>query len=170
VPHTVERIAFLGEYKKYAYDDIRRCVSHIKPHSDLFDNSIHFNLTFGVKLKPIALSKRIVKYMTKFELGHLVGQLDANISTLSTGEKQRIKLIRCILHDKPIWVLDEGTANLDADCELKVISLLRDIQIRKKKSVIHVTHNEGLTRFSDHLITIRNKKVDIQRTLRLPTL
>ncbi len=126
----------MGTYRHYTYDDIRRCVSHIKPHSDLFDHSIYFNLTFGVTIAPNTAGL-IDEYMRKFELGHLIGRFDENIHTLSTGEKQRIKLIRCILHDKPIWVLDEGTANIDHDCELRILKILRTIQQQTRKSVIH---------------------------------
>ena len=82
--------------------------------------------------------------MRHFGLGHVVGKLDASINTLSTGEKQRIKVIRCILHDKPIWVLDEGTSNLDVDCELIVLSRLREIQIQNRGTCNYETHNIDL--------------------------
>jgi ABC-type lipoprotein export system ATPase subunit len=158
-------IAFLGEYSNYSYDAIRRYVSHVRPHSDIFENkSIYFNLTFGVSLGSTHLKTLVGEYLEQFELGHLAAKLHAKIRTLSTGEKQRVKLIRCILHDKPIWVLDEGTANIDGDCEEKLLRLLRDIQIRKRKSVIHVTHNLAMTRFGDYLVTIQDKRVTIKKT------
>ena len=87
---------------------------------------------------------------------------------LSTGEKQRVKLVRCILQDKPIWLLDEGTANVDEHCELEMLHILREIQKRKRKSVIHITHNRDLIRFCDYLLRIRNEMVTIKRICRNP--
>ena len=52
-------IAFLGEYSKYSFDEIRQHVSNIRPNLDIFDQSIYFNLTFGVHLKPALLKKRL---------------------------------------------------------------------------------------------------------------
>jgi len=165
IKHSTANIRFLGRYHQYTYDDIRRYVSNVKPNADLFERSILFNLTFGVKnASDPRTMERIGEYMERFGIGALFEKLDENISQLSTGEKQRIKLIRCILHDKPIWVLDEATANLDKDCELCVLSILKELQTTHGKSVIHITHNEALTKFSNRIITIENKTVVIKKT------
>jgi ABC-type transport system involved in cytochrome bd biosynthesis fused ATPase/permease subunit len=42
-------ISVLGAYANYSYDEIRRHISYVRPHSDIFDRSIYFNLTFGVR-------------------------------------------------------------------------------------------------------------------------
>ena len=39
-------------------------------------------------------------------------------ATLSGGEKQRISIARAILHDAPILLLDEATANVDPEKHL----------------------------------------------------
>lgn len=155
-------IYFLNRYRDYSYDDIRRHVSNIKPNADLFDASIRFNLLFGVK-RPSEHHERLIgEYMEAFGLGYVVSKLDENIGQLSTGEKQRIKLIRCILHDRPIWVFDESTANLDRECELSVLRILRELQTKHGKSVIHITHNKELVRFSDCVISIQKKRVVVE--------
>jgi ABC-type transport system involved in cytochrome bd biosynthesis fused ATPase/permease subunit len=94
--------------------------------------------------------------MTLFRLDKYVDNLDTNINKLSTGEKQRIKIIRCILQDRPIWFLDEITSNIDKECEKIVLSVLRQIQIRKKKSVFHITHSVTSKNECDCVLSINN--------------
>ena len=40
---------------------------------------------------------------------------------LSTGQRQRLSIARAVLKDAPILVLDEPTASLDAETELRVL-------------------------------------------------
>jgi putative ABC transport system ATP-binding protein len=151
-------IYFLGKHNVYDYDLIRRYVSFVKPNSDLFLGSIRFNMHFGVDMtNKDKIDKLTRKYMIRFGLEHVIGLLDNDISTLSTGEKQRLKIIRLLLHRKPIWLLDEITSNIDAHREDEIMQLLRDIQKKQKKTVIHITHNPMLLKFSDHKLQIKDK-------------
>ncbi len=163
IPDNDADIVLMDEYNEYDYNSIRKLISCVKPNMDLFDKSIEFNLTFGVKNGSSSLvGKQITFYMETFGLSNLIDRLDKNINDLSTGEKQRVKIIRCILQDKPIWFLDEITSNLDSDCEQTVMSCLRQIQIKKNKSVIHISHNPELIKYSDCNISIDDKTVHIQ--------
>jgi ABC-type multidrug transport system fused ATPase/permease subunit len=161
MPNTVN-VLFLNKYDNYDYNSIRNLISNVKPNSDLFDRSIDFNLRFGVKDKSSEfMNKNIHKYLRLFGLHNVIHRLNNKIDDLSTGEKQRIKIIRCILQDKPIWVLDEITANLDPECEETVMTILRQIQQEKKKSVIHISHNSDLIKYSDYRIMIENARITI---------
>jgi ABC-type lipoprotein export system ATPase subunit len=162
VPDTMpRRITFIDTYDDYDYAAIRPYISVISPDADLFDDSIQYNLTYGTTLPLRTALKRIRKYMVRFGMGHLLGKLGENARSLSTGERQRIKLIRCILHDKPIWIFDEMTAHIDEQFENRILHLLKRLQIKRNKSIIHITHNRTLTKWSDYILTIRNKQVSI---------
>lgn len=150
-------VIFLNKYEKYDYNSIRQYISYVKPSLDLFDKSIEFNVKFGVKDKNSELVNNLIMYyMTLFRLDKYVDNLDTNINNLSTGEKQRIKIIRCILQDRPIWFLDEITSNIDKECEKIVLSVLHQIQIRKKKSVFHITHSVTSKNACDFVLSIKN--------------
>lgn len=59
---------------------------------------------------------------------------------LSTGEKQRLKLVRTLIANKPILLLDESTSALDPLTEEKVLDDL-------------IEHNEGVMIFATHKFT-----------------
>jgi sodium transport system ATP-binding protein len=65
--------------------------------------------------------------------------LDRRCVTLSTGQKQRVQLVRALMHDPPVLLLDEPTLGLDvfgSQIVLEYLAHLRD----EGKAVILTTH------------------------------
>lgn len=56
---------------------------------------------------------------------------------LSTGQRQRVGLILCVLLDKPLLLLDEPTSALDAGSKERVIDLLLNSDRRTTISTSH---------------------------------
>ena len=157
-------IKYMGEYSDYEYTNIRDSVSFVNTDPDIFNNTILYNVTYGLKEleNEIVMEKVIEKinyYLDLFDLSMYKNNLDKHIDSLSTGQKQRIKIIRCILHDKDIWILDEITSNIDNELEKVILKELKRIQIEKNKSVIHITHNLENIGFSDEKMYIRNYNI-----------
>jgi putative ABC transport system ATP-binding protein len=73
-------------------------------------------------------------------LGLRADLLDAPVAQLSTGEKQRLSLVRALLQSPPVLLLDEPTGPLDAESVVQVEALL---QQRKATgtSILLVTHD-----------------------------
>lgn len=66
-------------------------------------------------------------------------------SVLSGGEKQKVSLARCLAQKARLLLLDEPTANLDADNRKMVIETLHALSISEIPSIIMVTHDKELT-------------------------
>jgi ABC-type iron transport system FetAB ATPase subunit len=66
--------------------------------------------------------------------------LDTDISRLSTGERQRMALIRSLAYSPRVLLLDEPTAALDQAATLLVEDLLRE-RLQARLAVILVTHS-----------------------------
>jgi ABC-type lipoprotein export system ATPase subunit len=67
------------------------------------------------------LSERFEKYADRFGIRSLLGK---KISELSSGEYQRVCLIRTLLRGKPVVILDEPVAFLDAQNKKAVLETL----------------------------------------------
>lgn len=58
-------------------------------------------------------------------------------SKLSGGQKQRISIVRCLLKDCPIMLLDEATSGLDHDNEMRFIEVLSRLSHQKTILLVH---------------------------------
>jgi ABC-type iron transport system FetAB ATPase subunit len=85
--------------------------------------------------------------------------LDTEISRLSTGERQRMALIRSLACGPQVLLLDEPTAALDHASTLLVEDLLRE-QLQAKLAIVLVTHSaEQAARLGDKQMSIAKAAV-----------
>ena len=82
--------------------------------------------------------------------------MQSRIDRISSGEKQRLALLR-LLQNKPIvLLLDEPTANLDPASENKVEACIKQYQLQHSAAVIWISHDpEQAARVGDYHATMR---------------
>jgi len=78
-------------------------------------------------------------------------------SKLSTGQRQRLSIARAIIKNAPILVLDEPTASLDAETELRVLENLS--AWAKGRAVLLITHRLSTIRRADKIVYLREGTV-----------
>jgi polar amino acid transport system ATP-binding protein len=66
-------------------------------------------------------------------------------ATLSGGQQQRVAIVRALIMDPAIMLFDEPTSALDPKLTDEVLTVIRDLAIRDRTSVI-VTHEMGFAR------------------------
>jgi ATP-binding cassette subfamily C protein CydCD len=124
-------------------DDLRARVAWCGPATHLFDTSLRQNLLLA---RPGADEEQIADAVRRAGLADWLAQLPDCLETLvgrhggavSGGERQRIGLARALLADRPMLMLDEPTAHLDAGTAgLVCADLLRAVTGR---TAIVVTH------------------------------
>lgn len=68
--------------------------------------------------------------------------LDWEIRRLSSGERQRLALVRALSLQPPVLLLDEATANLDATNTRRVEALLNGYQAHQQAAILWVSHDD----------------------------
>lgn len=95
--------------------------------------------------------------MQRMGVAHL---RDRAITSLSSGERQRVYLARAICQDPGVFLLDEPTAHLDMAYELSVMEMVRDMAQTQGKTVLTVVHDLNLAlRFASRLYFMKDGKV-----------
>jgi len=91
-------------------------------------------------------------------LGLSADILDADLSRTSTGERQRLALIRSLACQPSVLLLDEPTASLDRVATAAVEAVLRE-QLQVGTSILMVTHShEQAERIGDRIFNMPDKK------------
>ncbi|EKQ6889337.1 ATP-binding cassette domain-containing protein, partial [Salmonella enterica] len=96
---------------------------------------------------------------------HVIEKLPAGYNTLigeqgnklSGGEKQRLSIARALLKNSPILLLDEITANVDAENEILIYRALKSLC--QNRTVIMITHNLHTIINADKIIVLDNGKI-----------
>ena len=81
------------------------------------------------------------------------------ISTLSTGQQQRVNIARCLLHDPQYYILDEATSGLDIIASQIILDFIKR-ERDNGKSIIYSTHYmEEAENICDYIIMINEGKI-----------
>ncbi len=150
------------DIRKYAPTDVRGLISLVSQSTYLFSATLRQNLLLA---SPEAQEDELIGAIAKVGLMDWLKQLPHDLDTwlgengvqMSGGERQRLVIARAILHDKPILLLDEPTANLDQVTEQKIIEML--IDVGKERSLLWVTHRLSGLEIMDEILVINNGKV-----------
>ncbi len=117
-------------------------LAYISQDVDLLNVSIKENICLGKKLS----DKEFKELLKDADLYDWIMELPDKENTivgergvkLSAGQKQRVNLLRGIILDKELYILDEPTSNLDTETENLIIELIR--KHLNSKTVVIVTH------------------------------
>lgn len=100
--------------------------------------------------------------MTFTNIQHLK---NVTIDCLSGGQRQKVFLALALAQDTEILLLDEPITYLDPRHQLEVLKLLNKLNKQTKKTILMVLHDINLaSRFSDHLIAMKNGTIMFQGT------
>ena len=77
---------------------------------------------------------------------------------MSGGQQQRVAIARALVTNADIILADEPTGALDQKTGHEVLELLKEIN-KSGKTVIIVTHDEGIAKVTDRIITISDGKI-----------
>ncbi len=155
------------EIRKLSYEHLLRNLSFVFQDIILFQDSILNNIRIG---KPSACLDEVIEAAKKAGCHDFIMELPYGYdtvpgeggSTLSGGEKQRIAIARALIKDAPIVLLDEVTANIDVENEVKIQSALQSLL--KNKTVIMIAHKLSTIQDVDQILVIEDGSISQKGT------
>lgn len=124
-------------------------------HLDIFTN-VALGISPSMKLSS-ADKDRIEIALTRVGLAGFGKRMPAS---LSGGEKQRAAFARALLRNKPVLLLDEPFASLDADLRLQMSDLLIELHRETANTIVMVSHDQAeIQRLADHILLMERGRI-----------
>jgi ATP-binding cassette subfamily B protein len=137
---------------------LRDIICYIPQNPRLFNRTLIENLQYGLGRK--LHKKEVVDLLVTHQLSELANlfeqRFDESVgkfgSHFSGGQRQIIWLMKAILGNFPIIILDEPTSSLDELSRKQVIYLIK--KLSRNKTLIIITHDKDILSHMDRVITL----------------
>ena len=100
-----------------------------------------------------ALEKEAAELLTKVGLS---ARMDYFPSQLSGGEKQRVAIVRGLINRPGLFLCDEPTGNLDSKTGEEIVSLIKQVNLENRMTIVLVTHNIELAKVADSVYHLKD--------------
>ncbi len=153
------------DLRRFRVESLRRKIAIALQENVLFATTVRENIRYAVPDAAddeVALAARVAcaeEFIRELPEGYdtLLGERGTK---LSTGQRQRLSIARAILKDAPILILDEPTASLDAETELRLLENLAEWG--KGRVIFLITHRLSTIRRADRIVYMdRGRIVEI---------
>ena len=119
------------------------------------------NIRFG---RPNATDEEVIKAAKAVSADAFIAELPEGYATeveergnmLSAGERQLISFARALLADPRILILDEATASIDTETEVKIQAALKTLL--KGRTAVMIAHRLSTIRDADKIIVLDHGK------------
>lgn len=144
-------------------------IGYMLQHDELFEwRTIYHNVLLGLEVQHMLSAKTRARAHELLDIYGLRQFEGAHPSELSGGMRQRVALIRTLVLEPDILLLDEPFSALDYQTRLNVGDDIGQIIRREKKSALLVTHDlsEAIS-LADRVIILSGRPATIQQTIPL---
>jgi len=145
----------------------KHSIGYMLQHDHLFEwRTIYKNILLGLEIQHDRSSNSLEKIDTLLKKYGLYRFRNKYPSELSGGMRQRAALIRTLVLDPKLLLLDEPFSALDYQTRLSVSGDIVDIIKREQKTAILVTHDlsEAIS-LSDRIIVLTNRPGHVLKSL-----
>jgi len=141
-----------------------KLVSYLPQEPLVMENSIKTNVSFDnnktkkdIKKINFAIERANIEKLIKVLPHKLNTKIGKNGVRLSGGQNKRVAIARTFFHDRQIIIMDEATSSLDVKTESMILDQLK--LLKKKKTIILITHNPNTLKYCDKIFRIKDGKV-----------
>ena len=154
----------------FTLQSYHRRLAYIGQESLLFNETILFNLTYGLEETEFS-QESLTRVLKQARLNDFVMTLPDGLNTpvgdrgirLSGGERQRLSIARALLKQAEILVLDEATSALDSETERLIQEAVQDA-VKDRTSIV-IAHGVWTIRHADRIVGLEEGMIAEQGTL-----
>ena len=118
----------------------REEISLVDANPYMLKGDVYENIAYPLKIRKVEnIHERVEELLWKFDLEKLKDKI---ASKLSSGETQKVAIVRGLSYEPKLLLLDEPTANLDKDAKLELIEILKKYK-NSGITIIIVTHDHN---------------------------
>ncbi|KIY21197.1 ABC transporter ATP-binding protein [Mesobacillus subterraneus] len=147
------------DLKDISIASLRKHISIVLQDTFIFSGTIYENILFG---RPDASEKEVVAAAEAVGAADFIAKLPNGYQTeveergniLSVGERQLLSFARALLANPRILILDEATASIDTETEVKIQKALKTLL--KGRTAIIIAHRLSTIRESDNIFVLEN--------------
>ena len=141
---------------KYLHESTTN-VGYMLQHDELFEwRTIYNNVILGLEIQHMLTARTREKAHNLLDIYGLKQFENARPSELSGGMRQRAALIRTLVLDPDLLLLDEPFSSLSKDVKRHMQKLVRKLYDQMHITVIYVTHNREDIQNTDARIAVMN--------------
>mgnify|MGYP001563508690 FL=1 len=112
----------------------------------VWENLLVFALLYQVKESKAKINE-LTKYFEVYEL------LNNKFRDLSSGQQTRVNIVKSLLNDPKVLLMDEPTASLDPDIADKLLTFIEMLRSKHNIAILYTSHNmKEVTRICDRVI------------------
>lgn len=128
------------------------------------DLSVQANLLFHTDLH--GLPRRVARQRIDVHLNDMgLGSVrQASVRSLSGGMRRKVELIRALLHQPRVLLMDEATVGLDPASRQQLLQAVRALCDEQGMGVLWATHLIEEVRLADRLLLIRQGRIGFDGT------
>jgi ABC-type multidrug transport system ATPase subunit len=136
--------------------EVRRSIGLVTEEPSLLDRlTVREQLVFSARAYDLDSARIAERIDLLVDLLGLEDGIDKRAGMLSKGNRQKASLARALVHDPPVLLLDEPTANLDIVAQAGMPELLQRAAVVGGKTVFLSTHVlDEAERLCDHVVGI----------------
>ena len=118
------------------------------------DLSVQANLLFHTDLHGIARSIAHQRIADELALIGMTLQAKAMVRSLSGGTRRKVELVRAVLHQPRVLLMDEATAGLDMASRQQLLAAVRRLAQDQGVAVLWATHLAEEVKVADRLVLL----------------
>jgi len=113
-----------------------------------------------LKLSQKEIKQKVVELFEEVALPNALERYSWYPHQLSGGQKQRVMIAMALACEPELLIADEPTTALDVTIQAQVLALLKEIQKRRKLSILFITHDMGVVyEMADSIAVMRHGEV-----------